>query len=211
MTACRLFLAFKPSKYFCMFPFFSKYFPNISQCYTWVVLKMCTPALPFLPRTTLSFPDKYMYLQIAQTLQCAQYKLSIINYWFRWWCVWSSSFETGKIKPQAIKSDPAHAHGAGIVPAAENLLHLVGGINIYYHFCLLTRFLFLLLLLIFGSPRRESSWSQRSWPRCCHRDRQLPRLPPFWLREAEMDSIEDNPDVCYIFGYIYGIYSTYGI
>ena len=168
MTACRLFLAFKSSKYFCMFPFppkisqlfptatpgwswrfclqnlpnISKYFPNISQCYTWVVLKMCTPALPFLPRTTLSFPDKYMYLQIAQTLQCAQYKLSIINYWFRWWCVWSSSFETGKIKPQAIKSDPAHAHGAGIVPAAENLLHLVGGINIYYHFCLLTWFLF---------------------------------------------------------------------
>ena len=42
-----------------------------------------------------------------------------------------SGFETDKIKPQAIKSDPAHAHGAGIVPAAENLLHLVGGINIY--------------------------------------------------------------------------------
>ena len=41
------------------------------------------------------------------------------------------SFETDKIKPQAIKSDPAHAHGAGIVPAAENLLHLVGEVNIY--------------------------------------------------------------------------------
>ena len=97
---------------------------------------MCTPALPFLPRTTLSFPDKYMYLQIAQTLQCAQYKFSIIGLGDD--AFLSSSFETDKIKPQAIKSDPAHAHGAGIVPAAENLLHLVGGINIYHHFCLLT-------------------------------------------------------------------------
>ena len=31
------------------------------------------------------------------------------------------------LKPQAINSDPAHAHGAGIVPAAEDLLDLIGG------------------------------------------------------------------------------------
>ena len=31
------------------------------------------------------------------------------------------------LTPQAINSDPTHAHGAGIVPAAENLLHLFMG------------------------------------------------------------------------------------
>ena len=41
---------------------FSKY--ESKSIITWTVLKMCTPALPFLPLTTLSLPDKYMYLQI---------------------------------------------------------------------------------------------------------------------------------------------------
>ena len=31
---------------------------------TWVVLQMCTPALPFLARTTLSLAERNMYLQI---------------------------------------------------------------------------------------------------------------------------------------------------
>ena len=31
------------------------------------------------------------------------------------------------LRPEPIEGDPAHAHGACVVPAAEHLLHLVGG------------------------------------------------------------------------------------
>ena len=71
---------------------------GFSICLTWVVLKMCTPAVPFFPLTTLSLPDKYMYLNIlwctfsvnawvhvrAVGNICVYVKLAISETWAHW-------------------------------------------------------------------------------------------------------------------------------